>query len=454
MTEAPSRRRVEAFLGARHVQPARADPWGVEHVAVEQVLDQRDVVQRELADEQDVQADALGEGIKDAADPTEVDRVLHRAAPHDDPDRDRPSSPRRDPVLAPEQLEDLQEGGAIEQLGDRDDPGGEHAETPRVQPAGQVLREHGETFLGLVVARQSDRQQLQGLPGAVLVGHDVGADLVVQQGLDTVRPDGGGRGDEQPAERHHELGDVVAHVDVRREVRIDGSIAIDLRTSRVREHPSRHAAPARSLLGDDLEQLLRGRDERRGDPSVELQRSVQEPRGVAILQGGDLPCYLVSLRVEQGAQRRVGDVLDLEVVELASHQVRLEVELPEPQSGRGREVTPLEVRPRFCRVDRRDVEQQIHSALDLGEAGVDVHRGRKLLGPWSHCMTVPTPAAGSPMGRAGSTAAQPTVSSGGDGQGRVQRHPTAPLVHAHRQRPPAELQALERHVRHSGEVGA
>ena len=100
-------------------------------------------------------------------------------------------------------------------LADGDDPRREHAQTPRVQPAGQVLREHGESLLGLVVAGQADRQQRQWLPGAVLVGDDVGADLVVQQGLDAVRPDGGGLGDEQPAERHHQLGDVVAHLDVR-----------------------------------------------------------------------------------------------------------------------------------------------------------------------------------------------------------------------------------------------
>ena len=66
-------------------------------------------------------------------------------------------------------------------------------------------------------------------------------------------------------------------------------------------------------------------DERLGDPSVQLQRPVHEPGSVAILQGGDLSCYLVSLRPEKGVQRRVGDVLDLEIVELTSHQVRLEL---------------------------------------------------------------------------------------------------------------------------------
>ena len=313
-------------------------------------------------------------------DPPEVDRVLHRATPDDDPDGDGPSSPRRNPILGPKGFEDLQEVGAVEHLGDGDDPCREHAETPRVQSAGQVLREHGKAFLGLVVARQSDRQQLQGLPGAVLVGHHMGADLVMQQGLDAVRPDGGGFGDEQPAERHHQLGDVVAHLDVRREVWIHGAVSIALRTSRLREHPGRDAARAGSLSWDGLEQLLRGGHERRGDPSVELQRSVHEPCGVAILQGGDLPCYLVSLRLEQGVQRRVGDVLDLEVVEVTSHQIRLELELSEPESGGRSEVTPFEVCPCLCRIDRRDIEQQVQAALDLGEAGVDVQSRRKLLG--------------------------------------------------------------------------
>ena len=155
-----------------------------------------------------------GEGVEDARDPTQVDRVLHRTAPDDDPDGDGPGGPRRYPVVGPQRLEDLQESGAVEHLADGDDPRREHAEAPRVQSAGQVLGEHGEALLGLVVAGQPDREQRQRLPGAVLVGDDMGADLVVQQGLDAVRPESGGLGDEQPAERHHQLGDVVAHLDV------------------------------------------------------------------------------------------------------------------------------------------------------------------------------------------------------------------------------------------------
>ena len=123
---------------------------------------------------------------------------------------------------------------------------------------------------------------------------------------------------------------------------------------------------------------------------VELQRPVDEPCGVAILQGGDLPRDLVPLRPEQRVQRRVGDVLDLEVVEVTPHQIRLELQRSEPERGDGSEVTPLEVCPCLRRVDRRDVQQQVQAALDLGEAGVDLQRTCERLRWRSHLVAIPT----------------------------------------------------------------
>ncbi len=70
-------------------------------------------------------------------------------------------------------------------------------------------------------------------------------------------------------------------------------------------------------------------------------------------------------------QGGVGYVLDLEVVEVTSHQVRLEFQRSEPKSGDRTEVAPFEVPPCLCCIDRREVEQQVQAALDLGEAGVD-----------------------------------------------------------------------------------
>jgi hypothetical protein len=89
-------------------------------------------------------------------------------------------------------------------------------------------------------------------------------------------------------------------------------------------------------------------------------------------------------------QRRVGDVLDLQVVQVASHQVRLELQRSEAKSGVGAEVAPLEVRPSLCCVHRRDVEQQVHSALDLGEPAVDVQSRRQLPGYRCHVTHMPT----------------------------------------------------------------
>ena len=133
----------------------------------------------------------------------------------------------------------------------------------------------------------------------------------------------------------------------------------------------------------------RRRTREAGNSSVELQRRVEEPRGVAVLQGGDLSAYLVSLGPEKGVQRRVGHVLDLEVVEVAAHQIRLEVQWPQPKCGDGLEVTPLEVRPGLRCIDRRGVEQQVHAALALCEAGVDREGRRQILHGRLHATVVP-----------------------------------------------------------------
>jgi hypothetical protein len=96
-----------------------------------------------------------------------------------------------------------------------------------------------------------------------------------------------------------------------------------------------------------------------------------------------------SFRKER-VQRRVGDVLDLQVVEVTSHQVGLEFQRSEPERGDRPEVTALEVRPCPCCIDWGDVEKQVQAALDLGEAGVDIQNWRKLLGRGCHLTEIPT----------------------------------------------------------------
>ena len=71
-------------------------------------------------------------------------------------------------------------------------------------------------------------------------------------------------------------------------------------------------------------------------------------------------------------QRRVRYVLDLKVVEVTPYHVGLEFQRSETERGDRPEVTPFEVCPCLGCIDRRDVEQQVHDALDFGKAGVDI----------------------------------------------------------------------------------
>ena len=153
--------------------------------------------------------------------------------------------------------------------------GREHPQAPRVQAAGEVLGEHGETLLGLVVPGQPDGQQRQGLPGTVLVGDDVGADLVVQQWLDPVRTEGGGLRDQRPTERHHQLGGVLAHLEVWTGSLGSGhlQVSLELLASRLRERASGDALATGTQRPVSREQLLSRPDTRVGETMTDRVRS-------------------------------------------------------------------------------------------------------------------------------------------------------------------------------------
>jgi hypothetical protein len=68
---------------------------------------------------------------------------------------------------------------------------------------------------------------------------------------------------------------------------------------------------------DAREQRASRRDQRFSGFSVELQRPVPEARRAAILEQGDLPGDLVTLRSEEQVERRILHPLDLGVVEVA-----------------------------------------------------------------------------------------------------------------------------------------
>ena len=115
--------------------------------------------------------------------PSQVHGVLGEPTGAEDPHRDRERLEVGDPVADQGGVHVL-EGHAVDHQVDRDDPRGQLAQPGRRQPAHEVLGEHGEALLGLVVPGQPAGEHVQRLVGTVDVGHHVGPDLVVEQRLD------------------------------------------------------------------------------------------------------------------------------------------------------------------------------------------------------------------------------------------------------------------------------
>ena len=137
---------------------------------------------------------------------------------------------------------DVLERHALDHQVDRDDPRGELPEPRRRQPADEVLGEHRQALLGLVVAGEPAGQHVERLVGAVDVGHDVGPHLVVEQRLDPRRPARGRSGAiEDVAVGHHHPGAALAHLDVGLEVGGERPVAVELGLRGLGTPPRRRA---------------------------------------------------------------------------------------------------------------------------------------------------------------------------------------------------------------------
>ena len=70
---------------------------------------------------------------------------------------------------------------AVSHLVNRDDARGELAQPSRRETTDEILGEHRQAFLGLVVVGETSAEEAQRLVATVDVGDDVRADLVLQQ---------------------------------------------------------------------------------------------------------------------------------------------------------------------------------------------------------------------------------------------------------------------------------
>ena len=209
------------------VQIARPQQRVGEHAARVQVLDQRHRGERHLAEPERVERSPGAEVVHQVVQAPKVHRVLREAAGTKHAHGDRERLVCRDSGIDESSVH-LGELGPSEHLVHCDDAGGELAESARGQPADEVLGEHREALLRLLVTGQAAGQDPERLVRAVDEGDDVGADFMVQQCLGPSRRDPGGGRDEQVAVGHHHSGASHPNLDVRLDVGGERPVAVQL----------------------------------------------------------------------------------------------------------------------------------------------------------------------------------------------------------------------------------
>ena len=167
---------------------------------------------------------AFGEVSEDSLGPAQIDDVLRRASAVRRAARHRPRRAGREAMIVGEVFEDLDDVRVGQHHPCSHDPRGEDAHASGIKPPDDVLGQDCQAFLRLLVRREPDGQERQGLGVAVAIGKHVCPDLVLDQWLHAVLAEGGGGRDQEPAERHHQIGYVVAHLDSYREPWIARSI--------------------------------------------------------------------------------------------------------------------------------------------------------------------------------------------------------------------------------------
>ena len=192
-----------------------------------QVLDQRHRGERHLAEPERVERSSCAEVVHQVVQAPQVHRVLREAAGPEHAHGDRERLVGRDPGVDESSVH-LGELGPAEHLVHRDDASGELAEPARGQPADEVLGEHREALLGLLVTGQTAGQDPELLVRAVDEGDDVGADFVVQQRFGPRRRDPGGGRDEHVAVGHHHPGASHPNLDVRLDVGGERPVSVQL----------------------------------------------------------------------------------------------------------------------------------------------------------------------------------------------------------------------------------
>ncbi len=122
--------------------------------------------------------------------------------------------------------------------GDCHDAPRENAQPRDRQAAAKVLSQNGQSFLQLFISRKAGIELAKWLAAAIKVRHQMRADLVMQQWLDSLGTKPQSAGNQQFSPRHHDpRGNVIAEFNRRAELRHLLVIEVNFIASKIDELP-------------------------------------------------------------------------------------------------------------------------------------------------------------------------------------------------------------------------
>ena len=255
---------------------------------------------------------------------------------------------------------------------------GEEPQAGAGEPPDQVLGEHAQSFLELLVVGKADVELPERLRPPVRIGDDVGSDLVLEQGLDAPQRNPRARPHQQVAVGDDQPRVVVAYLDAALELRISLAIVRELLLGARRELRRTDGAGGRFVPGarrHALEQPAREIEQRRVGSAEEQDASGDEVLGQTIGEHVEPPIEVDLLPAEQVLERGVLDPLDRDLPQPALEEARIDRQRPVGEAGLAREALPAEGAPGGVRVGRRHVEQQVEGIAHLRQLPVHLPDG-------------------------------------------------------------------------------
>lgn len=349
--------------GVARKQGGRDDP-----AVVDQGLEQFELGERELAEKQRVELAAGIEIGQQIAQTAQIDSVLGESASAAGAYRNV------ERVVGGHAVRLVQAGEDCRKLlapgGHRGGhhPRGEDAQALAGQIPGQILAEHAEAFLRRVVLRQAHLELAQRLLPAVVAGHHMGADLVLDQRLHARTRQADVAVDIEGAVRDHQHGtDVGVDDDIDMEVRRLCAVPVDLVLDLAAHFIDAAIGRQRLAAADAGKDAFGHLDQLRFDRTEQCDAGLHETGAVALLDQIDHAPEFALFFGQQRLQGRGTDLGDGQGVERLACGLQVDLEIDVAHGRFNAATGGFEGFPQTDTVQRRQRQQPVQARIERGQ---------------------------------------------------------------------------------------